>query len=190
MIKHGDNNKQQLNEGVRYLDFSDQLFPEVTVDEYEARMGKDADIVTLAFTVKSKRAGEDLSGWFERGYDWVLDAKVSDGEIRPNRYLVFVEMYRRRAVPERICELLSDLETLCDKKLSDWTVKVKDQELDCETDLLSKYITTSPLEYKEKVDKEQENQLNEYRQRAGIPLHKVYTEYDPDIQNMKNLAGL
>jgi hypothetical protein len=72
-------------------------------------MGKDSEIVTLAFTVKSEAAGNDLSDWFERGYDWVLDAQVSEGEIKPGQYLVFVEMNRRSSVPKRIIELLEDL---------------------------------------------------------------------------------
>ncbi len=98
--------KRILNEGLDYHDLVGQMIPEVTVDEYAAKMGEDDEIVTLAFTVKGKQVGEDLSDWFERGYDWVLDAQVSDGELVPGKYLVFVEMNRRTSTPERIIELL------------------------------------------------------------------------------------
>jgi len=30
--------------------------------------------------------------WFEKGYDFVVDADRSPGEIKPNRYLVYVEL--------------------------------------------------------------------------------------------------
>ena len=109
-----------LTEGLDYLDMEDQVRNIVTVDEYAARMGKDKDIVTLAFTVNSKLAGEDLVAWFERGYDFVLDASVSDGELEPGKWLVFVELDRRSKVPNRIITLLEDLETLTDMKLKDW----------------------------------------------------------------------
>ena len=101
-----------LNEGLDYHDLEGIVIPRLTVDEYAAQMGKDSEIVTIAFIVKNKQAGEDLSDWFERGYDFVLDAQVSDGELSSGKYLVFVEMNRRTTVPERIITLLDDLETL------------------------------------------------------------------------------
>jgi len=107
-----------LNEGLDYHDLEGQMVPKVTVDEYAAHMGKDSEIVTLAFIIKNKQAGDDLCDWFERGYDFVLDAQVSEGEISPGKYLVFVEMNRRSTVPARIIELLEDLTTLTDLKLT------------------------------------------------------------------------
>ena len=74
-----------------YMDLEGQLNDKVTVDEYAAKMGPDNDIVTLTFISNSKLAAEDLVTWFERGYDWVLDASVSEGEIEPGKWLVFVE---------------------------------------------------------------------------------------------------
>ena len=84
-----------INESLDYMDMKDQVEPTITVDEYAAKMGKDKDIVTVTFTVHSKLAADDLVTWFERGYDWVLDASVSDGELEPGEWLVFVEMDRR-----------------------------------------------------------------------------------------------
>ena len=111
-----------------YLDLEDQVKDVITVDEYAAKMGKDSDIVTITFTVNSRLAAKDLVTWFERGYDFVLDASVSDGEIEPGKWLVFVEMDRRSKVPERIIKLLNDLETLTGLKLKDWTVEIEGDE--------------------------------------------------------------
>jgi hypothetical protein len=91
-----------LTEGLDFHAMEGQVIPLVTVDEYAAKMGKDSDIVTLSFIVKSEAAGNDLVDWFERGYDWVLDASLSEGEVEPNRWLVFVEMNRRSTVPNII----------------------------------------------------------------------------------------
>ena len=71
--------KQILNEGLDYMDLEGQLLPRISVDEYSAKMGKDSEIVTLAFTVKSEAAGNDLVDWLERGYDYVLDASLKIG---------------------------------------------------------------------------------------------------------------
>jgi hypothetical protein len=181
--------KRILNEGLDYHDLVGQMIPEVTVDEYAAKMGEDDEIVTLAFTVKGKQVGEDLSDWFERGYDWVLDAQVSDGELVPGKYLVFVEMNRRTSTPERIIELLEDLETLTDLPVKDWTITVDDEEYEPNVDILKQKIVLSPHDYR--VDIEREEELNEMRVAAGMQPKDLYTEeQDSEIKAFKAMAGL
>ena len=187
-------NKTILNEGLDYHDLDGQMVPTVTVDEYEAHMGTNSEIVTLAFTVKSQAAGNDLADWFERGYDWVLDAQVSEGEIRPGKYLVFVEMNRRSSVPKRIIELLDDLETLTDMPVKDWTVMVDEEEYAPEEEILKQVMTISPHDYREteEIDEEEtEEEINEMRERAGLEVKAIHTgKQDADIKAFKAMAGL
>jgi hypothetical protein len=178
--------KRIINEGLDYLDMMGQINPVLSVDEYKAKMGKDSDIVTLAFLVNSEEAGKDLVDWFERGYDWILDSSVSEGELRPGKYLVFVEIKRRMAVPERILELIEDLETLTDLPIKDWTIEVDEEEYDPEVEVLRQVITTSPHEYRIK----EEGELNEMRKRAGVDTVKLYGEPDQDLKNYISMAGL
>ena len=138
-----------LNESLDYLDMENQINDTITVDEYSAKMGKDKDIVTVTFTVNNKLAADDLVSWLERGYDFVLDASVSEGEIKPGKYLVFVEMDRRSKVPERIISVLSDLETLTGLKLSDWTVEVGGESVDADEAALKNEIILNPNVYEE-----------------------------------------
>ena len=70
-----------ITESLNYLDMEGQVFPIVSVDEYAAKMGADKDIVTVTFMVKSKLVADDLVTWFERGYDYILDASISEGEL-------------------------------------------------------------------------------------------------------------
>ena len=177
-----------INEGLDYSDMVDQIEPTVSVDEYSAKMGKDSDIVTLAFTVKSEAAGNDLVDWFERGYDWVLDASLSEGELSPGKYLVFVEMKRRTKVPERIVELIEDLETLTDLRVTDWTVNIDEEEYDADEDLLKQKITISPHEYRE--ENEDEEELNEMRHRAGLDTVNLHGEPDSELKAFISMAGL
>jgi hypothetical protein len=179
--------KKIINEGLDYHDLVGQLDPVITVDEYAAHMGKDSEIVTIAFMVHSEAAGNDLADWFERGYDYVLDAEVSDGEVSPGKYLVFVEMNRRSTVPERIIELINDLETLTDLPLKDWTIKIDNEEYEPDEAVLKQKITISPHEYRKDVDNEEE--LNEMREIAGIPTKPVHQQ-DEYIRTIKSMAGL
>lgn len=176
-----------LLEGLDYHDMIGQVEPKLSVDEYAAKMGKDSDIVTLTFIVNSKLAGDDLVGWLERGYDFVLDASLSDGEIEPGKYLVFAEMNRRTSVPERIITILEDLETLTDIKLKDWSISIEDDTHDADIDLLKQVIVLSPSDYKKNKEKEQE--LNEYRTLSNLNIKKIY-EDDEYIKRIKSMAGM
>jgi hypothetical protein len=182
--------KTILNEGLDYHDLEGQMIPTVTVDEYAAHMGEDSEIVTLAFTIKSESAAKDLADWFERGYDWVLDAQVSEGEVKPGQYLVFVEMNRRSSVPKRIIELLDDLETLTALPVKDWTIVVDDEEYSPEEDVLKQVITISPHEYRETEEVEEE-EINEMRERAGLEVKVIHADkQDAEIKAFKSMAGL
>ena len=183
-------NKTILNEGLDYHDLEGQMIPTVTVDEYAAHMGNDSEIVTLAFTIKSEAAGNDLVDWFERGYDFVLDAQVSEGEVKPGQYLVFVEMNRRSSVPKRIIELLDDLETLTAIPVKDWTIVVDEEEYSPEEEVLKQVITISPHDYRETVEVEEE-EINEMRERAGLDVKVLHADkQDADIKAFKAMAGL
>lgn len=184
------------------MDMEGQLDDVITVDEYSAKMGKDSDIVTVTFTVYAEQAAKDLTSWFERGYDFILDASVSEGELEPGKYLVFVEMKRRSTVPEKICQLLEDLETLTGIKLKDWTVSIEDEEYSADPKVIGEHMILNPNLYKmeketeeDKEDEaedeaEDEDKLNEFRIRAGIEPSKVVYENDEYIMNLKAMAGM
>jgi translation initiation factor IF-2 len=177
-----------INEGLDYLDMVDQIEPTVSVDEYAAQAGKDEDIVTLSFTVNSEAAGNDLVDWFERGYDWIIDASISEGELSPGKYLVFVEMKRRTKVPERIIELIEDLETLTNLSINEWTVVVNEEDYDPDAEVLKQVITISPHEYREENQNEEE--LNEMRHRAGLDTVNIHGEPDSELKAFISMAGL
>jgi len=180
--------KQIINEGLNYLDMEHQIEPVISIDEYSAKIGKDSDIVTIAFIVKSEDAGTDLADWLERGYSYVLDAEVSDGELSPGKHLVFVEMKRRANVPSRIIEILSDLETLTGLKTTDWTIRIDKEGYDADEAILRQKIITSPRDYK--ADEEGDEDLNEMRTVAGLSTAPKYSEQDKAIRDFKAIAGL
>ena len=188
-----------ITEGLDYHDLDGQIEPVLTVDEYSAKMGKDCDIITMAFIIRNERAGNDLVDWFERGYDFVLDAQVSDGELSPGKYLVFVEMARRTSAPDRIIEILDDLTTLTDIPLDDWVIKIDDQDYPADEEKLKEALILSPHEYREEipeeeseeeVDTENEEGLNEMRKAAGLPVKRLYNSSDTAMKDFKALAGL
>lgn len=196
--------RQIINEGLDYKDLVGQLEPELSIDEYVAKMGDDAHVITLAFIVNSEAAGNDLVEWFERGYSFVLDASLSEGEIAIGKYVVFVEMNRRSNAPERIIELLEDLETLTEYSLEDWTIEIDEKDYKADEATLKSVMVLSPHDYREvngedveddaepiePEDTGEEEAMNEMRVAAGISPKKLFSEQDSEIKAFKSMAGL
>lgn len=178
-----------VKESLDHMDMRGQVEPAVSIDEYAAKMGPDNEVVTLSFIVKSKLAGDDLVSWFEKGYDFVIDASISEGELAPGKYVVFVELDRRSRVPQRIIELLTDLKTLTDIPVRDWKVKIDDKDYDASEEVIRENIILNPNEYK--AEKEKENELNEMRIAAGLEPKKLYDDNkDAILKDFIMAAGL
>jgi hypothetical protein len=87
-------------------DLKDLIVPIFEVDTYSSKMGDDEDIVVVSFSVKEEQAAKDLVDFVEKGYNFVLDADNTTGEIDTGMYKVFVEMERNRHIAKQILELL------------------------------------------------------------------------------------
>ena len=177
-----------IKESLDHMDMVGQIEPKLSIDEYAAKMGPDNEVVTLAFIVRSKLAGDDLVSWLEKGYDFVLDASTSEGELAPGKYIVFVELDRRSKVPQRIIEMISDLETLTDLPVKEWQVKIDDEEYPISDELIREKVILNPNEYKS--EKEKEGELNEMRVAAGLEPKKLYGAKDALLRDFVTSAGL
>lgn len=161
------------------------LKPTIHVDEFSSKMGDDDDIIVVSFFARDRAAAKDLMSWFEKGYDFVLDADQSPGEIKPNRYLVYVEMRRRRAAPEQIQEILDDLSTLTEFDPEDWVMVYKEKEHAWSPEEFARLVPLSPKEYRER----KEQDLNEWRIAAGMPVKPTY-QSDDEIRSIQSAAGI
>ena len=175
-----------LNEGLDFKDMEGIVKPTVFIDEFASKMGSDDEVSVVSFYVRNDKAANDLVNWFEKGYDFVLDADRSPGEVKPNRYLVYVEMKRRNSLPEWIQELLYDLNTLTEheNELS-WTVGYKGEEFPFTLENVRNHVILSPIKYREM----KEAGLNEMRIAAGLKTKSIRNN-DASIKKFASLAGL
>jgi len=160
--------------------------PTVHIDEFSSKMGEDADVIVVSFFVRDKQAAKDLMNWFEKGYDFVLDADQSPGEIKPNRYLVYLEMRRRNAAPKQIQEILADLGTLTEYEPNDWIMVYKKQQHKWSPETFAKLVPLTPNEYRDRT----EGELNEMRIAAGLNTKTVYKVLDPALKSIQAAAGI
>ena len=184
---HNNNSNNQLFESLGFKDLDGLLKPTIHVDEFSSKMGDDDDIIVISFFVRDAQAAKDLMMWFEKGYDFVLDADRSPGEIRPGRYLVYVELRRRSTAGGNVEQLLDDLNTLTEfEDSSAWTMHYRDQEIPFTRDAFDSTVPLTPRAYRERYEKD----LNEVRVAAGLPVVTTYDRQDRALQTIQSAAGI
>ena len=100
--------------GLRAGDLHDLVKPVFEVDSYRSKMGSDEKIVVVSFSVMEQQAAKDLVDFIEKGYDFVLDADATPGEIDEGIYKVFVEMERNPRISTQVMEILDGVGKLAE----------------------------------------------------------------------------
>jgi hypothetical protein len=181
------NNPFQLSESLSFKDMEGLLKPTIHVDEFSSKMGDDDDIIVVSFFIRDPQAAKDLMSWFEKGYDFVLDADRSPGEIKPGRYLVYVEIRRRGTAGANVEQLLNDLNTLTEfEDSSAWTMHYKNKEIPFTRDSFDATVPLSPKDYRARYEKD----LNEMRVAAGMAVVPTYDSQDPALKTIQSAAGI
>lgn len=181
------NSLLQLSESLSFKDLEGLMKPTIHVDEFSSKMGDDDDIIVISFFVRDAQASKDLMSWFEKGYDFVLDADRSPGEIKPGRFLVYVEIRRRSTAGANVEQLLNDLNTLTEwEDAAAWTMHYRDREIPFSRDSFDSTVPLSPRAYRERSEKD----LNEVRTAAGMPVVTTYDRSDKSLQSIQSAAGI
>jgi len=154
------------------------------VDNYASKMGEDKDIVVLSFTVESKSPAEDLVGFIEKGYDFVLDADMTPGELDDGKYRVFVEMQRTPKVSEQIADMLYGVGKLTgiDNFRFRYHKSFKSQDAVIET--LHTVIPSDPTTYEQTIT---ENKLLGYDQFFSKSMFESVRINDEDVLEIKKI---
>jgi hypothetical protein len=184
---HNKHFNSPLFESLGFKDLEGLMKPTIHVDEFSSKMGDDDDIIVISFFVRDAQAAKDLMSWFEKGYDFVLDADRSPGEIKPGRYLVYVEIRRRSTAGGHIEQLLDDLNTLTEfENSSAWTMHYRSKEVPFTRDTFDSTVPLTPKAYRDRYEQD----LNEVRVAAGLPVVTTYDRQDKSLQAIQSAAGI
>jgi hypothetical protein len=158
------------------------------IDEFKSKLGRDEDVCVISFKVKGKEPAQDLVNFIEKGYDWVIDADVSSGEMDDGDYIVFIECERDEHIPRNIYTLMSQLLNVTGQKMAQWRVHYykspKEHSLTLEN--LKSLIATNPTEYKKRFGHEE---IDSLKAKAGV---KVTTKAPKNdfTESLRIAAGL
>tara|TARA_X000001036_G_scaffold415597_1_gene431901 strand:- start:730 stop:1458 length:729 start_codon:yes stop_codon:yes gene_type:complete len=189
-------------------DLKDLVSEVIEIDSDKSKMGDDADIVTVTFSTITKESADDLAGFFERGYSFVLDADITTGEQVDGTYKVFVEIERDNQAGENIMELANGVENLSG---------VKDLRFRYHKEFRSQGLTQEALEEVMPLDPDlygvdqkgmNEDTLNNYKdffnksfvesiamtgdkitikKKYADPVQFKFVDFGPTVQTIKNI---
>ena len=93
---------QIVREGLQAGDLEGVVSNKFSIDQFKSKMGEDANIVVLAFTVDSLAPAKDLEHFAETGYKDIMDADATPGTMEDGKHKVFVEFQRKETVDQSI----------------------------------------------------------------------------------------
>jgi len=177
-----------IAEGLEQNDLKRLLHPELHIDEFKSKMGKDEDVVVVSFKITGREPAEDLVNFVEKGYEWVIDADVSSGEMDDGDYVVFVEGDRTRDMPELIVGMMEDLMNLTDQKISDWRLMFRSspEEFEITADNIRANVPLTAEDYLRRFGTKE---LDEMRTAAGVAVTTKAPKNDY-TQSLRSLAGI
>jgi hypothetical protein len=188
MINNSQKHNSNLLEGLEKSDLKRMIHPELHVDEFKSKLGDDADVIVLSFKVGAKGPSDDLVAFVEKGYEWVLDADVSSGEMEDGAYIVFVELDRGPDAIDNIMQLMEQLMNLTDQKLEDWRIRYfkSREERPFSQEAVEELVPCSSEAYNREYGQEP---LDKMRAAAGV---KVTTKAPKNeyTETLRNLAGI
>lgn len=107
---------------LKRFELKDTISPDVGVDNYKSKMGKDREVVVISFSCITEKAASGVSNFVEKSFIDVLDTEVSPNPDVTNRYIVFIELKRDNKFVNNFCELIKDIENVSDDV--DWNIRV------------------------------------------------------------------
>ena len=156
----------QLNEGLKPNDLKDLVKHIFEIDTYRSKMGTDEDVIVLSFEVTGHDPAKDMVNFIEKGYDFVLDADVSSGEVSKNIFKVFVEIERSRKIVSQIDDVVYGLEQLC--SIGDWRFRYYRDMKSYELPELKNIVPITPEAYRQKMDSVFENDMRFFFRKSPL----------------------
>lgn len=145
---------------LRSGDLSELIYGVFEIDEYKSKMGDDADIIVLSFTVYDKYGADDLVNFIEKGYSFVLDADASPMDSERGDYSVFVELDRDNHSIDNIMEIIDGVKKLTKKTNYRFRYYKGFKSHEVTVENLSEIVPTDPADYSGVVS---ESNMNNFK---------------------------
>ena len=142
----------KLQEGLKAGDLEGVVSKRFSVDQFKSKMGKDSNIMVLAFTVDSLAPAKDLERFAETGYKTILDADATPGTMADGKHKVFIEFERTEGVDKEIHKFLEDLKKLTNIETFEFTYHKRGVPYEASAKNLADVLPLTPISYNQKIN--------------------------------------
>jgi hypothetical protein len=153
---------QIVNEGLKAGDLDGVVSNRFSIDQYKSKMGEDASIVVLAFTVDSLAPAKDLERFAETGCPSVLDADATPGTMGDGKHKVFVEFARNEKVLTDIISFLEDVKKLANIEQFEFTYRKNENPTLVSLGSLSETVPTTVEAYAKGIKEIKSNEAKQF----------------------------
>lgn len=153
------------------------IAPLISIDEYESKID-DKKVIVTAFFVRDYDPAVDLSSFIERSSIRPLDTEVSPAPNDEGWYLVFVEMSRDEEFPDRVCNLVDQVDNLTNVKTWQFT-PYSNRENDfypVKSDVIRMHVNLDPDTIKNRSRDDEEPESNDLTEQVGVFLSQSLAE--------------
>ena len=183
-----------LRENLEHGDLARLVHNELHIDEFKSKLGDDKDVCVVSFKIAGKEPAADLINFLEKGFDFILDADVSSGEMSDGDYIAFIEIKRSDDLPQQIYDMVEILGNLTKQKTTDWRVRYYHSRSDhpLKVDVLRRLIPLTPGEYNRKFgekEEEPDREIDAIRTAAGLKS-KIKAPKNDFTKQLKAAAGI
>lgn len=165
-----------INESLKSNDLRHFIKKTFEIDSFKSKIGDDEDVVVLSFTVDHEDPAKDLENFIEMGYDFVLDADVSSGELDDGTYKVYVELERGRHVVDQILELLEGVKKLAGIEQFRFRYFKNFKSQEATEEILSSTIPLDKDSYRISTEQNRLNNFSEFFSRSYADEIKLVDE--------------
>jgi ribosomal protein L13 len=177
----------RLREGLEQGDLKRLVHTEMHVDDFKSKLGRDEDVVVISLKVTGKEPAADIVNFVEKGYEWVIDADVSSGEMDDGDYIVFIECDREPVVAANVMALMTDLMNLTEQDISEWRVRYRNgREHELTEKNLQDMIPKTPSEYREQFGHQE---IDKLKAAAGVKVTTKAPKNDV-TESLRIAAGI
>ena len=177
----------RLREGLEGGDLKRLVHTEMHVDEFKSKLGRDEDVVVISLKVIGKEPATDIVNFVEKGYEWVIDADVSSGEMDDGDYIVFIECDRDPSVASNVMSMMHDLMNLTEQDIGEWRVRYRNgRERPLSEETLEDLIPKTPSEYKQQFGHQE---IDKLKATAGVKVTTKAPKNDM-TESLRIAAGI
>ncbi len=185
-----------LRENLEHGDLERLVHNELHIDEFKSKLGADKDVCVVSFKIGGKEPAADLINFLEKGFDFILDADVSSGEMNDGDYIAFVEIKRSDELPQQIYDMIDVLSNLTGFECDEWRVRYYHSREDhpLEVDVLKNLVPLSAKDYLQKfpeedTDDDADREIDSMRTAAGLKS-KITAPKNDFTEKLKAAAGI